>query len=36
VAVAGALRRLQTGYVRQYALLLLAGTILVMAYWVVR
>ncbi len=38
LALAGArgLRRLQTGYVRQYAAAILVGTILLMAYWVTR
>jgi len=31
-----AARRLQTGYARQYALLLLIGTILIVGYWVLR
>jgi NADH-quinone oxidoreductase subunit L len=30
------LRRLQTGYVRQYAAVILVGTILVLAYWMAR
>jgi NADH-quinone oxidoreductase subunit L len=30
------LRRLQTGYVRQYAAIILVGTILLMAYWATR
>ena len=33
---ARALRRLQTGYVRQYAAVILIGTILLVAYWVTR
>ncbi len=37
LAVLGdATRRLQTGYARQYALALLAGTILVVGYWMLR
>ena len=38
LAVGGArgLRRLQTGYVRQYAAIILVGTILLMAYWATR
>ncbi len=31
-----ALRRLQTGYVRQYAAVILVGTVLVLAFWLVR
>jgi len=30
------LRRLQTGYVRHYAAIILLGTILILAYWVIR
>ncbi len=33
---AAALRRLQTGYVRQYAAVILVGTVLVLAYWMAR
>ena len=38
LAAAGArgLRRLQTGYIRQYAAAILVGAILLMAYWVAR
>jgi len=32
----GAVRRLQTGYVRQYAAVFLAGTILLLGYWLLR
>src|SRR5574341_245034 len=32
----GAARRLQTGYVRQYAAVFLAGTILLLGYWLLR
>ncbi len=32
----GALRRVQTGYVRNYAAAILAGTILVLGYWLLR
>ncbi len=32
----GVLRRLQTGYVRQYAAAILAGTVLLLGYWLLR
>ena len=32
----GALRRLQTGYVRQYAAVILGGTVLLLGYWLLR
>jgi NADH-quinone oxidoreductase subunit L len=32
----GALRRLQTGYVRQYAVVILTGTVLLLGYWLLR
>ena len=32
----GALRRLQTGYVRQYAVVILGGTVLLLGYWLLR
>jgi NADH-quinone oxidoreductase subunit L len=32
----GGLRRLQTGYVRNYAAVILAGVILLMGYWILR
>lgn len=31
-----ALRRLQTGYVRNYAAVMLVGTVLVLGYWLIR
>jgi hypothetical protein len=30
------LRRVQTGYVRNYAAVILAGTIVVLGYWLLR
>ncbi|MGQ0548572.1 MAG: NADH-quinone oxidoreductase subunit L [Armatimonadota bacterium] len=35
-AAGGAVRRLQTGYARQYALGVLVGTILIIGYWMLR
>ncbi|HEU5298960.1 MAG TPA: NADH-quinone oxidoreductase subunit L [bacterium] len=35
-AAGGAARRLQTGYVRTYAAVLLAGTVLLLGYWLLR
>jgi NADH-quinone oxidoreductase subunit L len=32
----GLLRRLQTGYVRQYAVVILGGTVLLLGYWLLR